>query len=81
MEQSAFEEILKFGEFSSMLNKSQAMKAKNNDKIETRGKSCTNEHTETTTFKMKDNYGMFENNMYLIILLLIYTFIILWFSY
>ncbi|XP_051153562.1 zinc finger and BTB domain-containing protein 24-like isoform X1 [Leptopilina boulardi] len=59
VEQSAFEEILKFGEFSSMLNKSQAMKAKNNDKIETRGKSCTSDNTETTTLKMKDNYVNF----------------------
>lgn len=42
------------------------MKAKNNDKIETRGKSCTSDNTETTTLKMKDNYGMLRNKNFLL---------------
>ena len=54
MEQSAFEEILKFGEFSSMLNKSQSMNMKNDNRLEESEKSTDTEDRETSTSKKND---------------------------
>ncbi|XP_033231011.1 zinc finger protein 888-like isoform X2 [Belonocnema kinseyi] len=55
VEQSAFEEILKFGEFSSMLNKSQPLNIKNDNGLEECETATDTEEKEMSTSNKVDN--------------------------
>lgn len=55
MEQSAFEEILKFGEFSSMLNKSHSINIKNDNGLEESETPTDTEEREISTSNKINN--------------------------